>query len=68
MPGHCTGNMDGEINVSIWYAKNIKRYIKQEFKTFGCIFGGRTNISIKGEVDNVLIRRDEVYELTEFYE
>ena len=57
MPGHCTGNMDGEINVSIWYAKNIKRYIKQEFKTFGCFFGGRGPI-----------RRDEVYVLTEFYE
>ena len=57
MPGHCTGNMDGEINANIWYAKNIKRYIKQELKTFGCTFGSRG-----------FIRRDEVYELTEFYE
>jgi hypothetical protein len=49
--------MDGEINANVWYAKNIKRYIKQELKTFGCTFGGRGPI-----------RRDEVYELTEFYE
>ena len=56
-PGHCTGNMDGEINANVWYAKNIKRYVKQELKTFGCIFGGRGPL-----------RREEVYELTEFYE
>jgi len=57
MPGNCTGNMDGIIKVKIWYAKEIKRYIKQEINIFSCRFGGSESL-----------RSAEVYELIKFSE
>ena len=57
MPGNCTGNMDGIIKANIWYAKDIKRYIKQEINIFSCRFGGTERL-----------RSAEVYELINFSE
>ena len=57
MPGNCTGNMDGIIKANIWYAKDIKRYIKQEINIFSCRFGGTERL-----------RSAEVYELIKFSE
>ena len=57
MPGNCTGNMDGIIKANIWYAKGIKRYIRQEINIFSCRFGGSESL-----------RSAEVYELLKFSE
>ena len=57
MPGNCTGNMDGIIKANIWYAKDIKRYIRQEINIFSCRFGGSESL-----------RSAEVYELLKFSE
>jgi len=57
MPGNCTGNMDGIIKANVWYAKEIKRYIKQEINIFSCRFGGSERL-----------RSAEVYELIKFSE